>query len=250
MNMLRCLRSDMRRAFGINMLLIAIGTVAVQFLSLMDFWGEKMSLIYALDVSTGIGKFQFLAPSVACLGFANAVYVDMKSGYDKFLHMRCGYRNYCVSKCIACGLSAFCGVALGMAAFFLSYYVQGCPLIDEGLWLYSGWSTDRPLAYIASRTLYRAIAGSAWSMLGLFISVYMPNPFVIRIMPFIVVYMATYVFNTIMGLPSSIYSLECGTLDFASPAAEMGAILAVFLTLAILFALAFAHGLKRRYRNG
>ena len=87
-------------------------------------------------------------------------------------------------------------------------------------------------------------------MLGLFISVYMPNPFVIRIMPFIAVYMATYVFNSIMRLPGSIYALECGRLQFVSPIAEMSTTLTVLFGLAIVFASAFAHGLKRRYRNG
>lgn len=253
------LRADLRRAFGVGIWYTAGAMLVLQFMCLLDFLPSAYDSVVALiDYSTGIGRFQSLSPIAACLGFSAAFYQDQKTGFGTMQRTRATAKQYCLSKCIACSLSAMCGVVIGMVLLIVILRLGGHPLLDMEA------STDLALAearnlgplledghtylYIAIMVFYRALAAGAWALMGLWISTWIPNIFAIMMLPYILVFGSVYILSTRMNWPISLYKLEYGRVK-GLPNAQVEFILTtcVFILLMLLFAYLFTTCVYRRY---
>ena len=86
-------------------------------------------------------------------------------------------------------------------------------------------------------------------MLGLMLSAFIPNVFILRVMPFIVVNISKYVMLAILHTNFSIYTLEYNGYDMEGVALNFIATTATFLMLALLFAAIFCVTARRRQLN-
>lgn len=256
--MSRILKTDLCRAFSFNFLFVMLGTVCVQLLCMLDYFGYKLdSVVYLFELTANIGKFTVLMPSVACLGYVGGYAADVRSGYIKFERLRTNLMSYCVSKCIAAYISAVCAVALGMICFTAILMLMGAPFIDDDTIKMLGNSKTMRLLigegrsglFWAIKVFFRAISCGAYAMLGLMLSAFIPNVFILRVMPFIVVNISKYVMLAILHTNFSIYTLEYNGYDMEGVALNFIATTATFLMLALLFAAIFCVTARRRQLN-
>lgn len=256
--MSRILKTDLCRAFSFNFLFVMLGTVCVQLLCMLDYFGYKLdSVVYLFELTANIGKFTVLMPSVACLGYVCGYAADVRSGYIKFERLRTNLMSYCVSKCIAAYISAVCAVALGMICFTAILMLMGAPFIDDDTIKMLGNSKTMRLLigegrsglFWAIKVFFRAISCGAYAMLGLMLSAFIPNVFILRVMPFIVVNISKYVMLAILHTNFSIYTLEYNGYDMEGVALNFIATTATFLMLALLFAAIFCVTARRRQLN-
>ena len=253
------LKADFRRAFGTGIWYIAGAMMLLQVMCLLNYMPYPYdSVVALLDFSTGIGRFQTLSPIAACMGFSTSFYRDQKAGFGTMQRTRATARQYCLSKCIACALSAMCGVAICMWALVAMFRLGGHPLLDVeastdqakmefatmGILLMSGHIH----LYIAILIFYRALAAGAWALIGLWVSAWIPNIFAILMLPYMFIFASVYILTDRLKWPISIYKLEYGRVEgFPSMQFEFALTVLVFVSLMVLFSYLFTKCVLRRY---
>lgn len=252
------LKTDLRRAFSGNFVFIMLGTIGVQLLCMLDYFGyELSSVIYLFELTANIGKFTVLMPSVACLGYAGGYAADVNSGFITFEQLRTRFTPYCISKCISAYISAVCAVAAGMIGYSAILMLMGAPFVDETTVEMLGYGKDfgaligsgHAVLFWAIKVFFRAISCGAYAMLGLMLSAFMPNVFILRVMPFIVINISKYVMVALLHMNFSLYTLEYNGYRMEGALPNFIATTATFLLLALLFAAIFCMTARRRQLN-
>lgn len=199
---LKFLSIDIKRAFcSIGFLISVIGIWLVYYV------GARSEISYASDVlllfkySTGASGFNKIIILFCALPYTTSFCVDWNSKYIRSISIRMGSKkNYAICKIIACALSSGIAVALGLILFIVPLTFK-IPLVSTTGGNFEAFATQtlggellvkgHYVMYFAIYIYLAFLSGAFWSLVGLWISAYIPNKFVALFMPFITL----YVFN-------------------------------------------------------
>lgn len=194
--------AEIKRAINIWCVL---GILGVAFSICFDSWND---LIQNLKNNSGDVHYFFwnsafggmcrsyLLPIFAAFPFATSFSNERKSKSVAYIVSREGRKRYCITKYIVNALSGGTVVAIGTALVLLLLSIA-FPMTDSDLQdvqaadIFHSWlAVNRPMMYCTVEICLGFCRGIIWSGIALLISVYIEDPFVVIVSP----YMVNYVF--------------------------------------------------------
>ncbi len=147
-----------------------------------------------------------LLPLLAVFPYGDSFFMDEKSGFVKNLFLKTEKRNYFVSKYIAVFLSGGCAVVLPLllnlvltAATLPSLIpqpgAQTFGIFSADMW--SGIYYSHPYAYVFLYLLIIFLFGGFLAVLGLVVSFFVQNRFLVLLAPFVVCLFVHSIFNLV-----------------------------------------------------
>ena len=190
---MQVLSSDMNRVFGKPFALSLLGvTLCVLFGAFSEIlkiyqmrppatalWAHQGILVRALAGE----PILFAAPILAAIPFSGAFVEDVKSGYLKQVLPRTTVTKYIWSKELACAVSGFLTLAIGI---FLGYVVVILLVIPVET--FSGAPVESQLPELLGKLGLFGLAGALWAMLGMLLSTVTMNAYMAYSAPFILYY--------------------------------------------------------------
>lgn len=187
---------------------------------------------------------------------------DWNTQYIRSVVGRTGIKRYLRHKVLFCIFGTFISAFISLWLF--TFYLQTkMPMITpsgaENL------SRVHPFGELAAASPYIfqflkitcfSIYCSFWSVVGLAVSAYIPNRFVVFVMPFVIYYISENIFNNkaVEALPTFLHIPYLGLAAvthplFGNPVIDIMYILALFLALSFWVGGIFIKGAKRRINN-
>lgn len=126
----------------------------------------------------------FAAPILATIPFSGAFVEDGKSGYLKQILPRTTVSRYILGKELACAISGFLTLTLGILAGYVlvSFLVVPTERIGET-------AAQSQLGELAGKILLFGLAGALWAMLGMLLSTVTMNAYMAYAAPFVLYYL-------------------------------------------------------------
>lgn len=257
------LSSDLKRAFLSKNFLIAVLGVSILFLlpALGDLRHSTQDVAYFFNMSSQIGRLANVLVIFCTLPFAWSFCNEWNTKYIRFSVIRRDVTAYSWSKIAACGISSGLSVVLGIVVFLFLSFLWGNPLVSTqslnfetfsdsyfGVFLKSG----EYLLYFFSFLWLYFLSGMFWGILGLCISGFLPNVFVVITAPFVLQYTISNVF-TQYHFPRyvDLYYLGNGRFDLSkSPYVNLFYGTLVFVGLSLGAGYIFSKSVRRRLANG
>lgn len=160
---------------------------------ILGYW-HNYSPIELLSIPLGISDFSPFAAIFCVFPFSESFCEDINSGYYYSIVSRTGVKHYAMQRCFSVGLSGgivvgaimlatigFCLIAVGINAPPDDY-----SFMDNTMWAQTGilqiWN-GKLLYFI--RVFVAFLFGYVWAMVGLTVSVLIPNRYVTLIAPFV-----------------------------------------------------------------
>lgn len=148
------------------------------------------------------GDFDFFAPLLATLIFADSYVIDFEQGFVRFIVQRTRFKKYLNSKMLAVALAGGLSIVLVMVVIFICGLTQGLDFSPKPY--ISGKSASgpdgpfsdlymvQPLFYLIYLLLSGFLWGVGWSLLGLAVSSLLPNRYVALAAPLVIAQVLSY----------------------------------------------------------
>ncbi|MBU5485121.1 hypothetical protein KQI86_12325 [Clostridium sp. MSJ-11] len=252
---------DIRRSFlSIGFITSVIGTCFIYFLGdwIDILWGRSDVLTYFF-ISISIGRVIQFTILLSALPYTISFCTDWNSKYIRPCIMRTGVNKYGWSKVVSCYLSGTMSIALGSWLFIIllmfkfplvstsSQYYEACKNTMFGQFLIDG----RHILYFAFRIHLIVMACGFFSVVGLYISTYLPNKFVALTSPFIVYYFLSQLGHE-LDLPwyLCVDLIIKGNFQLGGDFINIIYSTLLFAILTIFTGFLFVKGVRRRVSNG
>lgn len=154
--------------------------------------GIQPALTILLEQSMYNNDFAVLNVIAATIPFAGAFYQDWHSGNFQLQIVRSGKNKYGISKIVVCSLSGGMVSVLGRIILLFYGYFNGYPIFPEGysiegdvFWRDYFLEDGQIILFFMAAFLSCFMVGAVWAMMGLCLSVYISNPFVIYFLPYV-----------------------------------------------------------------
>lgn len=241
--------SNLKRAFISKWYIISIiTTVIMSYISSREYLDGTNS-VYVIDLMLHLGMFKKVIVFFAAIPFVTTYCQDYNSGYVKSVIVRSGERKYAWSNIVACALSGFTAVFVGMIAYFciISYFYQ--PQSYEIGGIYGEIALNRPCVFVLIIVSVFALYSAMWTVIGMTLSSILPDYYVAIGTPLIFGYILE---ELTAGLPTyfNLYSLSHNLAVFEDNALlNYLYTIGVFILIMVVSGCVFSHFVKRRSRN-
>jgi len=225
-------------------------SLTLMFLSLRQFYpldptppaGFHPDYYNAYDAwRRGMDVFVLFAPLAATLPFASAYLHDRDHGLVRYILLRMRHRAFITSTFLVNGLAGGLAIAVPMLFFFGYTYtvyartlppLSATPYTEPWMWapgFLGSYFTTHPNLYIVGRIITGFLFGMTYATLGMALSPFVCNRYIVLSVPFIFMWMYGFIVN-VLGLPvwSSMYAL-------APDAIRDSTAITIFVPLSILF---------------
>ncbi len=249
---------DLGRSFGtLNFYVTLLSVCVIYYMGAWSELGTAKDILLLFKYSGEGSTFNMLMVMVCVLPYSTSFCSDWNSQNIRSCVIRTGCVKYCLSKVISCALSSGCAMMLGMVLFLISLLPR-LPLVSVRATNYEYFATrtlagefllqNQYIKYFLVYILLGFLTGALWSIVGLFISAYVPNKFVIICGPFIIYYflnLISYSFPIYLRL-EKVYTGKCilgGTWTSLFYAVFL------FIVLSVTVSILFTRSVKRRLAN-
>jgi len=133
--------------------------------------------------------FALLYPLLACVPYADIYSEEYKTGYTNYVFMKVSKKRYILSKVLSCGIGGGVAVSLPTVVFLIiSVIKNGTSIVDSTIVTYITHGQDffinSPILYCVLYSVNSFICGFIFSVLGLVVSTYTQNKYLIMLIPF------------------------------------------------------------------
>ncbi len=173
---------------------------------LIDIWGtwQYYTPMELLSLPLGSSDFSPYAAIFCVLPFADSFCDDYISGYGRFITLRCGKKKYSVCRCFSVALSGGIVISTIMAmTIALCFLLAGqqettdsMSFLSSSVWYKLGIVSPESVGIMCM--LHIAVAflfGALWALVGLSVSVIVPNQYVTLAAPFVLYQFLWFVLN-------------------------------------------------------
>lgn len=253
----RLLRMELRRAVQSG--LFPAGYLAMLVTLLMNIYlysttDSNVSVAYFLEYSF-IGSLSMLYYVWGVLPHGLSYCTDKRSGFLRQIAVRCPVKSYCAAKCWAAFLSSALSTAMAVSTFLLilSFFRP----LDNDIYLYDHgyrtWFPGHPVFYFLIAAVILALASGLFSVLALWISSYIQNPFAVLASPLLLYYTQGIVLKK-LGL-GDLWFLNFASMfhfmpGFSSPAANFFYACGYLSALAAFLGILFTRRVEKERQNG
>lgn len=198
--MIKIFLAEFRRAMNIWFIL---GIVGVSFSICFDSWND---LIRSIENSNGYVHYFFwnsafggmcrtyLLPIFATFPFAASFSNEKKSKSLAYIVSREGTKRYCIIKYVVNAISGGMVVAIGTAFVLLMLSIK-FPMVNSDFQdvqitdMFHSWlAVNYPMKYSIVEICLGFFRGVIWSSVGLLVSIYIEDAFVVTVSPYMINY--------------------------------------------------------------
>ena len=208
-------------------------------------------IVSIVELLIGLSMFQKLLLVLAAIPFVGSFCDEWNDGYIGNVVLRCGVKKYARAKIWSCALSSFLTMFLGITLYvlILSIKYKLFNYIDYKSDVYADLINISPLMYTYTNITIFSLGMSVWCVLGMVVSVYIPNKFVALSSPIILSYLLTEVTNKFPGF-INMHSLVTLNLNLnKGMLINFTYNIGILIFLIILLALLFRRIVGRRVSN-
>lgn len=154
---------------------------------------------------TDFGFFEYVAPLIATMPFADSLITDLKQGFSGYVNLRCSYRQYFRAKVISNAIAGALAIALplilliiilvfiyptqvGQSEYISRLYNRPDYPVGPLGFLYQG----QPFLYITFLIILGGLFGAVYASVGLTLSSMVKNPHWVLATPFLFFCLASY----------------------------------------------------------
>ncbi len=163
---------------------------------LIDIWGtwQYYTPMELLSLPLGSSDFSPYAAIFCVLPFADSFCDDYSSGYGRFIAIRCGKKKYSLCRCFSVALSGGFVISTIMAATeVLCFLLAGqqetadsMSFLSASVWYKLGLVSPENVGVMCVlRIAVAFLFGALWALVGLCVSVIVPNKYVTLAAPFV-----------------------------------------------------------------
>jgi hypothetical protein len=184
--------------------------------------------------------FILFVPIIAVLPFADSYTLDRVSGYLRSILLRCSYRRYLFAKFITNFVAGGLALALPLATLFIAnhfFFATGLPPVQEARMHPTGPASgiywDSPSIFILFLIGLGFVFGAVYATLGLSISFWTSNRYVVLATPFALYHIANFILG-VSGLaawtpPMTFYPEGVNSSTWLTVFGELGLIFVISL---------------------
>lgn len=257
---LRTLQTDFQRILlSKRFLLSMLAFLAVSAVTLaqeMPYFDRESSVMYIRLMQSYLG-FYVVYLLFAAIPGVPVFCTDWENRFYRYTVLRCTKNIYAVSKVIVCAVSAFSLVFLAEWLFIIICRLMGFPLTEpnflNNLGAYDIFSAPgKTYIYLLIVITIKSACAAFFSVLALWLSTRITNPFVVLAAPIL----AYELFNTVLmacRVPSVfLISTVAKGQAIVGDSAGISFLYSVlyFTVFTVIFSLLFIRDCKRRIRNG
>lgn len=197
--------------FNLNMLIAIIITFSCLFIGGYEplFLSSNSDFAYSFFVSLCCGTSSILVilyPIISCVPYSTAYADECKSGYINYVFMRVSKRKYIIAKILSCSISGCVSIGIPVLVWLILCLIsKGGNLSEYSIdtWVTHGKQifTRSPLFYCILYAINAAICGGIFAIIGLAISRFTKNKYLIHILPFVLyIFCAMFFANICINL--------------------------------------------------
>lgn len=208
----------------------------------------------AFDIMCNLSAFRKMFMAAACIPFTMIFGREIRSGYYKAIVVRSGRKKYVLTHGSMCffttAITAFIGMLfcmLIMSQFFPVMRNDAAGNYTEGLIRWSA-SPDSCWLYFISKALVLSVSFGAWSLAGMILSVFSPDPFIAVCSPLVVSYILEFLTFDNKILPDLYNAALCNINEPAPLTAILKCLLIYFCAAGVLAAV-FCFAADRRLKE-
>lgn len=197
--------------FYLSIILVAV----VCYISTKQYMGPDIDIVYTIELLISLSMFKKLLLVLASIPFVASFCSEWNDGYIGNVVLRCGVKKYSRAKIWSCTLASFLTMFFGLTLYIVilsfSYPLYNSMINNNTL--YSKLLSSSSLVYLYVYVTIFSLAISFWSVLGMVVSVYIPNKFVALSSPIIFSYLIE---ELTVRFPKfiNIYNLSRGDVNF------------------------------------
>lgn len=173
--------------------------------------GVDFTYMFLTSVSCGTSSLLALIyPVFSCIPYSYVYEVERSSGYILYKRLKIKKIKYVVSKLLACSLSGGIAISLPVAIYLaICITYKGTALVNGGLSyiVHGGDLYQRyPVQYCLGYILNAFWCGMIFSLMGMAISVFIRNKYLIVFLPLVIYILLNIVFsNTLINLNPTLW---------------------------------------------
>ena len=232
--------------------LFAVAVIASLALTIYPIFGNLTHIfdnpqpyLYYINGIHTLGTFDLFAPAIAAIPCGASFYNDYGSGFCKFILPRTSRLKYLLVKTFTCGITG--GLALFMPNFLFFGFLLlfGNPHSSElNLLQGSVLSSLEHANVILVLLLLAFLFGAGWALMGLAVSVFIPNKFAAAASPF----MIYFALSTALSLDDSCFIFSPMNMLYPN-ALAIPSITFCVIYLLVLIVISAAVFILRAYRR-
>lgn len=192
----KMIRNDFKRIFSSFRFYLALGIglfillrpLVISFTHLV-----RGTFLEVLTTAFALSDFTPFAAIFCVLPFADSFCQDYQSGYVSFIAGRTGIKKYARYRCMTVMLSGAILMALTVGITILVCAVladapetaETAQFLGGSIWYRSGILLENQALFVLLKILLGFLFGGLWALVGLVVSVLIPNGYVTLIAPFV-----------------------------------------------------------------
>lgn len=217
--------------------------------------------VVLFQYANSVSYLLLILPILGALPYATSFVADWKSRYIRAMLMRARPGRYWLAKVTACYVSGGAALALATVIFYIFFGVNldmiheesAAELAQAGLEKLLIYGQPGLWAYLAGMSLFTFAYGGMCALASLAISAYCLNSYIALCVPFVAARVLLFMIRR-FELPGyfNLGYMRKGSIvymDNLSAGETLVIVLAIYLALSAVFALAFYLGLRRRLEN-
>ncbi len=188
--------------FAVTVSVALVVMIYPVFDELKEIFVNPQSELYYISKVHTFGSFDLFAPVIAAIPCSVAFYNDFGTGFCKFILTRTNRIKYLLSKAFVCGVTGGLSVFLPNFVFFIFLRIFG-KVHSSDMYTFFKNSVLESIEYANSGLnviiillLLSFLFGTAWSLVGLAASAFVPNKYSALTAPF----MIYFALSTILSL--------------------------------------------------
>jgi len=253
------------KSFYISILLIVVVMLFTLFTeniqSRMEFI-DYNGVCYEVFLLFYFGILPKLVVLISTLPVVTSFCTDWNTQYIRLVASRTGVSKYARHKVYSCITGTFFTSFVALLIFTL-ILLTFMPITTESgtenvgrMYPFGGLVEQHPYLFQLIRIICFSSFCSVWGALGLALSAYIPNRYIVYASPFVIYYIIEQLINNKItsDIPTWLYIPYLGTISLTTPLfgnyiIDFLYINLLFIGLSLLIGEVFVHGAKRRMRN-
>lgn len=204
--------------------------------------GIDFSYLFLFSLSCGTSSvLALIYPVLACIPYSDTYSVEKSSGYLFYKRVKKEKSRYILSKWLSCGVSGGLVISVPVAMYLVICLLsKGTNLVDEGMQYVThniNFYQHAPVLYCFGYVGNAFICGMIFSIMGLAISVFIKNRYLIIFLPLVIYIVLNILFSDMMINLNPILWWDINLINESNSVFVTGVKFFVLIIVSIIFAI-------------
>lgn len=204
--------------------------------------GIDFSYLFLFSLSCGTSSvLALIYPVLACIPYSDTYSIEKSSGYLLYKSVKKEKSRYILSKWLSCGVSGGLVISVPVAIYFVICLLsKGTDLVNNGMQYIThniSFYQNAPVLYCFGYVGNAFVCGMIFSIMGLAISVFIKNRYLIIFLPLVIYIVLNILFSDMMINLNPILWWDINLINESNSVLVTGVKISVLIIASIIFAI-------------